>query len=280
MEYMKSRAPQQFLCYAFFLVLSGCASLPVGTPLSGAEEDAVISRFKEMIAGQGQCHCCLDADVSISFKKFVTAGAVSGYLQSKEPSRLRFEGVNPLGMTEIVAGTDGESFYLINVRQKKIYTGQASAEKIRKFVPGEFPLQTSQSWLLGHVPPGSLSISSVSRDSDTEGYWIDVSYEKWQKRGLILFDNREGVVLQNIMLDESGDVAARFTYDYDSASVSNDEGFKVVSAQCIYPRSVVIDENGNGTVRIQFKQIYSDVNFTESDFDMVHPKGFEREVIR
>ncbi len=270
----------QYLCLILLLVLSGCSSLPVGLPLAQEEYDISLGQFKKMIADQAQCPSSLDADVSISFRKVVNAGTISGYLQGKAPSFLRFEGVNPLGMTEIIAGTDGEGFQLINVRQKKIYTGKTSAEKIQRYAGGEFSLQTSYYWLIGRVPPGPLSISDLRRDPEGNGYWADIVYENWQTRSMVLFSSSEGVVLQNIVSGKKGDVLARFVYEYDTAAIDTDASFQGEGYQCRYPRSIIIDENANGIISIQFKKTYFNVEFEPSDFDMVIPKGFERKVIR
>lgn len=270
-----------YITLLFMLVLAGCSTLPAVKPLEQDEHSFAMAQFKKIIAEQGRCSCCLDADVSISFKKIIQGGTISGYLQGKEPSLLRFEGINPLGLTEILAGTDGDEFYLLNVRQKKVYTGSTSAEtKKYKYLPSQFSPQSSYYWLIGRIPPGPLTISGVSKDPDGKGYWVDIGLENGKKRSLVLFSSGEGVVLQNIVLGEKGDVLARFVYDYAPVVIKAEGRSSGDEFQCRYPENITIDANGNGALVIHFKQAYFDVNFEQRDFDMIIPDGFEREIIK
>jgi hypothetical protein len=160
-----------------------------------------------------------------------------------------------------------------------MYIGESDAQKIQKYAGGRFPLQTSYYWLIGRIPPGPLDISGVSRDPEGNGYWVDIVYEKWHARSTVLFSGPEGVVLQNIILGEEGDVLAGFIYEYAAGAADGGESPQGDGYICRYPKNITI-KNARGAIGIHFKQTYSDVEFDKNEFDIPLPKGFEKEVIK
>ena len=81
----------------FLLLSSGCATLPSTQPLAQLQQQQAETLFRETMARQQDCPCCLDAQARVSVKSLVQNGTISGFLQAKAPSFLKFTGLNPLG---------------------------------------------------------------------------------------------------------------------------------------------------------------------------------------
>jgi hypothetical protein len=265
--------------FLFAFICTGCATLPGTISLSEQERKDAGATFKSIIGQQASCPCCLDADVSVTFQKMLVEGTLPGYLQAMAPSFMKFEGVNPFGMTETVLTTDGLDFTFVNVRQQKGYLGKVDSQKLKSYSPYSFHVSAGFYWLIGRFPPGDIEILTIEGDVGGGGYWADVRYEKGEKRSLVLFGSQNELIYQNISLNRDGDVLARFSYEYNY-SAGQEEAHDDIGRQCLLPDRVIIDRNGNGTLKINFNKKYPVPEFSENDFVINIPNSFEREIFK
>ena len=112
-----------------FLFLTGCATLPGGKPVPDMEAAGVRADFYDMQSRQN-CPAGIDADVAVTFYGLLSSGSINGYLMTFPPANLRFEAVNPMGLTENILTTDGRNFSYLLIRQQVAYSGGWPAVKL------------------------------------------------------------------------------------------------------------------------------------------------------
>jgi len=188
------------------------------------------------------------------------------------PASLRFEGVNPLGLTEAILVVDGEDFTYLSVRDQQAYTGPLKAEKISRFAPDGLATSMSYYWLLGRIPPGSLGIAGVGLDQNGEGYWLDLHYASSGKRAMILFDPSQHLVKRHLVLGDNESIAADLSYEYGAAASSTDD--------CQLPSRITITKQGNGLLSLGFTKRYPTPTLDSSPFRISPPAEYKRTLVQ
>lgn len=259
----------------FLLAGSGCATLPATRPLAEMQQQQAVARFRETMARQQDCPCCLDAQVRLSLKSLVQNGTISGFVQAKTPSYLKFTGLNPLGQPMMFLVTDGTFFRYIAVPEGKGYEGLVTAAAFKKYAPQGFDPEHGFYWLAGRLAPEELRIFSVSEDPEGQGLWLELAYAVDASGGEplrrhVLFDPARQVILRHLVADPDGRVMVDVRYD-DYAPPS--EGG---SDNCRMPGLIRIHANHNGAImELALGDWLNDATFGAGDFQVDLPPGFQ-----
>ena len=260
---------------AVFLLLSvGCATLPTTRPLAELQQQQAEALFRETMARQQDCPCCLDAQVRLSLKSLVQNGTISGFVQAKAPSFLKFTGLNPLGQPMMFLATDGTFFRYVAVPEAKGYEGLVTAAAFRKYAPQGFDPAYGFYWLAGRLAPEKLRIFSVAQDPEGQGFWLELAYaaDASVGKGLrrhVLFDPTEKIIRRHLVADPDDRIMVDVRYD-DYTQVP--EGG---SDNCLLPGLVRIHANNNGAVmELTLGDWLPDASFNAGDFRVDLPPGF------
>lgn len=294
-----ARQLRRFALLCFLLMASGCATLPKSVPVQDSEADQIRREFKTMLNSQRQCPPALDADVTITVDNLLWSGTLSGYLRAMAPASLRFEGVNPLGLTEAILAVDGESFTYLSVRNQQAYSGPLTAAVLSRYAPDGLATSMSYYWLLGRISPGSLGISEIGVDRDDQGYWIDLQYTATGKQDMILFDPEQHLVKRHVVLNAHESIAADLAYEYPpqgkpaqpprpAAGIgqSTPQGgieqnqAASVAATCQMPSRITISKPGNGRLTLSFTKRYPTPALDSAPYRIIPPVEYKRTVVQ
>ncbi len=261
---------------AVFLLLSGgCATLPTTRPLAELQQQQAVALFRETMARQQDCPCCLDAQVRLSLKSLVQNGTISGFVQAKAPSFLKFTGLNPLGQPMMFLATDGTFFRYVAVPEAKGYEGLVTAAAFKKYAPQGFDPAHAFYWLAGRLAPEKLRIFSVAQDPEGQGVWLELAYaaDVSEGKGLrrhVLFDPTEKVILRHLVADPDGRIMVDVRYDdYAPASEGGLDN-------CRLPGVIRIHADNNGAVmELTLGDWLPDASFGTGDFRVDLPPGFQ-----
>lgn len=261
-------------CFLFIVsqVLIGCALLPVSVQTTSnylvnePERSELISVFKRMLARQRDCPSSVDANVTLSYKSWFNSGAVNGFLQAMSPSYIKFVAVSPLGQPLLLLSTDGDQFHFIDVGQSKVYEGPVKAETFTRYAPKGFRSEYGYYWLIGRLLPGEVAITSVTRDPEQAGYWLELSGSSSDLRSRVLFDPERLVLLCHDLLSGKGIPLTSIRY-------SNHAGQGV----CPLPGKISVETSEQqGTLTLVMAWNQTDQSSVEQDFEIDLPNGFQR----
>jgi len=253
------------------LLCSACATLPKTVAIGEGEARHVRQQFMAMLEEQRRCPAAVDADVSLSVDNALWRGTLSGSLRAQAPASLRFEGVNPLGLTEALLAVDGESFTYLSVRQQEAYLGPLQGERLTRFIPAGVALSMNYYWLLGRIPSGALGVGDIGQQTDGSGYWLDVRYTSTDERAMILFDPRQHQVNRHLLLTGAEDIAVDFTYAYPSPSSP--------AEVCPLPAQMTISQKGNGLITLSFTKRYPTPSLDAAPFQITPPADYKRIIL-
>ncbi|HCC53909.1 MAG TPA: hypothetical protein DEQ20_03140 [Desulfobulbaceae bacterium] len=264
-----------FCALVVLLFCGGCATLPATRPLAALQQQQAIALFQGTMARQQQdCSCCLDVQVRFSLKSLVQNGTISGFLQAKAPSFLKFTGLNPLGQPLMFLATDGTFFRYVSIPEGKGYEGLVTAAAFKKYAPQGFDPGQSFYWLSGRLAPEKLRIYSVAQDQEGHGLWLELSYATDILNGKgfrrhILFDPVEQVIRRHLLAAPDGSIMVDVRYsDYIQVS-------KGASGNCRLPGLVRLHSNHNGALmEIAMEDWLADASFRAGDFRVDVPVGF------
>lgn len=255
-----------------FLLSAGCATLPKSLPIDDSEAGRVRKEFNGMLQDQRKCPAVIDTDVSVMVDNAMWSGTVSGYLRAMAPSYLRFEGVNPLGLTEVLFAVDGKNFTYLSVRNQEVYLGPLKAEKIARVAPEGLAISMNYYWMLGRIPPGSLGIGGIGLDAEDAGHWLDVRYSSTDERAMVLFDSRKHLLKRHLMLDDREAVAVDFSYEYPAPAAQ--------AVPCQLPSTITIKKKGKGVIKLDFTKRYPTPPLDSAPFRITPPDEYKRIVVQ
>ena len=281
------------LCWLLLSV--GCATLPRPVPVQDGEADQVRREFRTMLNSQRQCPMALDADVTITVDNLLWSGTLSGYLRAMAPASLRFEGVNPLGLTEAILAVDGEHFTYLSVRNQQVYSGPLTASAISSYAPDGLATSMSYYWLLGRISPGTLGISDIGLDRDDQGYWLDLQYTATGKQAMILFDPKEHLVKRHVVLSAQDSIAVELAYEYSrprptpagteqsprptAAGIEQNPAASLTET-CQLPSRITISKPGNGRLNLAFTKRYPTPALDSAPFRIIPPTEYKRTIVQ
>lgn len=253
------------VCLGF--ILTGCVYSPELDPISETENQAVRARFKEMIAGQKDCHCCLDGAVKARFENFFYTGSVAGYLQAMSSSYLKFMALSPLGQPLLVLTSDGESFQYVDVAKQTEYSGSVTGQTFLKYAPIGFSPEFAYYWFTGKLRPGEVKISLTSRAQKDTRYWIELYYDDGRK-DMVLFDPVTLHIYHHLVYNEENEVLLEILYD--------DYG----QESCGLPLSITVTSLAmNTTLELKLADLMDKVSLSREDFSYTVPAAFKKEVV-
>lgn len=262
MRFFKGCLP--FVCCLF--LLSGCVTMPNLFGISRQENNEIRERFKEMVAQQHKCHCCLDGAVHVSLKNLLYSGAVSGYVQAMSPSYVKFVGVNPLGQPLAIFTTNGEQFRYVSTMEKTVYSGDVDSDTFAKYTPEGFIPTFSYYWLIGRLQPGPVLLTQVSRDAES-GYWVELLYDD-ERKALVLFDPETLQIRRHIVLTGEGKRILNILYDQYGAG------------ECEVPRHITVTSlTLDSTMEIRLDDLLEDAALSLQDFDYSPPASFKEVLV-
>ena len=245
------------------------ASLFISFTVSCGFKQEVISReevaevsllFTEMVNGQSDCHCCLDASFSANLSSLLFSGTVEGYLQSMSPGFVKMLGLGPIGQPVLILTSDGHSFRFVDVLAQKVYKGSVQSKSYKSYAPAGFQPNLLFYFLTGRLLPGDAQIAKVSRQDSA--YLFELIYQDGNK-DLLLFDAQQKVILSHVIIDEQGEQILDVEYgDYGSGV-------------CPLPREIKISSLTLGsTLTITMSEFLDAVSLDSGDFDYKVPKSF------
>ncbi len=256
-----------FILFFSLVVTGGCAYLPQTSFISEEENQAVRSRFKKMIAAQKDCHCCFDGVVKARFENFFYTGAISGYLQARSPSFLKFMALSPLGQPLIILTSDGKIFNYVDVAKQTEYFGTVSGVTFQKYAPLGFSPEFSYYWLTGKLHPGEVSLALTSREKNGKRYWLEL-YSDDGRKSLVLFDPTDMHIYHHIVYNKEGEVLLEMLYDHYGPE------------DCAMPQSVTVTTLSlNSTLHLEISDLVDNVTLSRRDFIYAVPASFHREVV-
>ncbi|MCB2184365.1 MAG: hypothetical protein KQH63_20240 [Desulfobulbaceae bacterium] len=248
--------------------LAGCATLPDTLEIAESDKERVSNKFKKMVADQTRCTCCIDAQATVSFSSIWKKGTLSGYLQAMSPSYLKFMGINPLGQPLAVFVTDGDAFRYVAVPEAADYAGDVHSAAYSKYAPEGFLPEKGFYWLIGRLYPGKIKILDVSRDGDAGGYWLEISYGN-KTKSMVLFDEKQEVLLHHIVIDENNKKILNVLYD------------AYTNGPCPLPGKITVTSLvHNSTMEIRLTDWLSDASFSQKDFTYHSPPDFKRVIVK
>jgi len=247
-------------------IVAGCAALPRTLPLPDDDASQVRRQFKTMLDEQGRCPAAIDSDVTATIDNLLWTGTLSGYLRAMAPAFVRFEGVNPLGLTEAILAVDGENFTYVSVRNQHAYLGPLKAELLDRYAPDGLATAMSYYWLLGRVPPGSLGIGEVGRDPDGQGYWVDLRYSESGKHSMILYAPEQRLIKRHLVLNGHDAISVDLDYEYPQAATTD----------CQLPSRIIIQGRGNGRINLAFTKRYPTPSLDKRPFFVIPPPDYKK----
>lgn len=268
-----------FVCCVWLFVaqiLVACSTVPALAPLPTTanytvfepERGELISAFKRMLARQRDCPPNLDAYVTLSYKSWFASGAVNGFLQAMSPSYIKFVAVSPLGQPLLLLSTDGDQFHFIDVGQAKVYEGPVKTETFSRYAPKGFSSEYGYYWLIGRLLPGQVAITSVSRDPDRQGYWLELSGSSANSRSRILFDPERLVMIRHDLLAGDG---------YSPSPLTSIRYAEHSQGVCPLPGRISVETSEQqGILTLVMAWNQTDQPYAEQDFEIDLPTGFQR----
>jgi len=254
-------------------ILSGCATLPTTLPLPGPDQQRIAMLFQEAVARRQDCDRFLDAQVQVVLKSALQGGTISGFVQAMAPSFVKFVGLNPLGQPLLMMATDGRIFHTVSVPEARWYEGEVSSPIFKKYAPERFDPGQGFYWLVGALPAEGLQVLSVEHDAESRGEWLVVAYPDEKLRRHVLFDPAEQVILRVILADADGRMVMDVRYDrYEGTGAQG----------CALPGHITVRDSGKSgaVMEITMGDWLTEVSFTESDFQINPPPGFEKVIIK
>jgi hypothetical protein len=257
------------------LMSAGCATLPATRPLAEVVQQQAVALFLETIAGQQECTCCFDAQVQLSLKSIAQNGVLSGFVQARAPSFLKFTGLNPLGQPLMILVTDGISFRYVAVAEARAYEGLITAAAFEKYAPQGFDPAHVFFWLAGRLAPGKLLIFSAAEDREGQGFWLELAYgadasEGKALRHHVLFDPNQKLILRHLVADSEGRIMLDVFYGkYAEPSQGNPDN-------CRLPGEIMIRSRNNGArMELILGDWLDDADFSPEDFRVDLPSSFQ-----
>jgi hypothetical protein len=184
---------------------------------------------------------------------------------------LRFDGLNPLGLTEVIFSTDGCQFTLVKVRERLGYRGSVTAKKIQHYAPAEFSADLV--FLLNGLLPDNekFRVWRVRGEEQSRGFWLDLEYPDSQKAIKILYHPDRQEIERVIVTPANGKDSVTVSYRYSAKSSEN---------SCPEPQSIRLDSNGSGVMSIDFSKRYPVASFKEDHFQVVVPPNYKQVTVQ
>ncbi len=281
---------------ALSVLSGGCANFapPASSPPTA---DAALARMHATFA------CGAGVQASAKFDHFGEGGRVRGeaMLFAVRPARMRMDIVSPFGVAVATLTTDGERFALADLREKRFFTGPASACNIARMTTVAVPPHVFVGLLRGEAPVLRHSADGATIAWSPRGYWVlgiagtrDAREEihiaprpdDWQKpwdqqrmRGLDVRVEQQRFVLYHAELtDHAAATTAPPREDPDGLTQALPPSGPPCGAEI--PRKIHLEVPDPETdVRFEYAQIAWNPPLPDGTFEQVAPAGLAVEVV-
>jgi hypothetical protein len=213
--------------------------------------------------------------MQLSLKSIAQNGVLSGFVQAKAPSFLKFTGLNPLGQPLMILVTDGIFFRYVAVSEARAYEGLITAAAFEKYAPQGFDPAHGFFWLAGRLAPGKLLIFSAAEDREGQGLWLELAYaadasEEKALRHHVLFDPSQKLILRHFVADPDGRIMLDVVYGKYAEAPQGKPG------HCRLPGEIMIRSRNNGArMELVLGDWLDDASFSPEDFRVDLPPSFQ-----
>jgi hypothetical protein len=253
------------------LLVSSCAGKP-WTTLVNNEENTSISRiFTEMQKRDSACPCCLDAETTIAWDGPGQDRTITGFLQFKLPSSLKFVMLNPLGQPLYALVSDGQTFQSINTTQRQHTTGTISGLAMQYNIPEALISGKWGYWLTGRLQENEAVIEAIHKDESNRGAWVTMRHQEKTalSRSHLLIQPDTRQLLVRILVDQRDETIATIVYNRQKSQDSCTPA----------PRITITDLPYGSRLDISMADILTDHNFSATNFRLKIPAEYEHQEV-
>ena len=179
------------------------------------------------------------------------------------PDRLRLDTIGPFGRVFSVIATDGEGLVFMSPGERRVYTGEPTAENISRFLPFALAVEDVVAVLLGGLPESELA-PSVSYDEE-EAALVVRTVNKSGSVSLATFDVRTLDLRRLQIIDPPPRLAA--VVDYEGWMPRDGIDFPSRISIRVPSRDVLM--------HISFKKVEPNAAIEDIVFRIPAPRGFE-----
>jgi hypothetical protein len=250
---------------------AGCARKPWRQPLN--EESTTILRqtIQKMQARDAGCIPCLDTEMRLFFKNHLQTIAVSGYLQIKQPSFVKFVSSNPFGQPLLALTSDGITFQRVSTLERSYLYGKVQSYGMHHDVPlcvlnGEWG-----AWLSGRLGATTIDIKEIRQDEQDRGVWVTSEYRNTSGpyREHLLVDPQKKLLLGRILTDMQDTILANVSYS----------SFREVGG-CQQPENIAVTDLDFGAeIRLDLTDTREVAECPEAAFSLPKPNGFAQQYL-
>jgi outer membrane biogenesis lipoprotein LolB len=154
-------------CLLAAAMASGCARPIAPPPSSPPSAEAALARMHASFA------CANAVQGNGKLDHYGQEGRVRGELMlfAARPARLRLDIVSPFGVTVATLTSDGNTFTLADLRDKRFYVGPAAACNIARLTAVPVPGHVLVDLLRGEAPVLKHDAEQATMAWDPHGYW-------------------------------------------------------------------------------------------------------------
>lgn len=270
-----ARARHLLLAIIFMVVaslFSACAT-PRWSEISPGEEAQVADIVYKMQEKSRLCPDNLDAEARVFWKTPLSNSGINGYLQLRSPSFAKLIINSPLGMVLYAFASDGQSFQILDITQRRHISGNLRTLAIRKNVPVILVQGDLFAYLTGSLPAHPLKIREITRDSSDETVWLLIdsgASNKTSDSRWLHLDIHKKRVLGYLFLDNEGSVIADISYEKMSA----------IQNGCIGPEQIttITGLQWGTEITIELRDIKTDTSFEDDDFSLPIPDSYSKQL--
>ena len=253
------------LCSAI-LLQSGCARKPWREPLSEAALPEARQLIAEIQKRDATCAPCLDTEAKIFLRSRLQNRAVSGYLQIKQPSFIKFIVSNPFGQPLLAFASDGVNFQKVSTPDSLYMNGHVLSFVLKNDLPIALVNGQWGAWLTGRLGGNALNSKKIQEDEHKRGFWFTTEYQtpagKYHEH--LLVNPQTKTLLGRILTDQKENVLADVLYT----------GRRDV-AGCSQPESIKITQlDFNSEIEMSLTDIQKVDGCTAGDFSLKRPEDF------
>ncbi len=233
--------------------------------------------FYQMQNRDNHCDCCIETDIIITLSTLMEKKAIAGFLQTMEPSSVKFVTTNPLGQPLFALVTKDRTFQSVNIPHYLYQKGRLDSFLLYNGVPLSL---FSNNWLInltGQLPQGNVEILEIRKDRKERGVWFNIRFDDGKKKVMnhLLIDIEQQRLLARMINTEKHG----FDDDEETAAIIYYEDWKS-DTTCPIPTTLQISEFAFGSeITLQLSNISSATKLNENDFTINSPPGFTHQIL-
>jgi len=257
------------------LTIQGCAGKPWTDPLGETESKTVKTIFSQMQDREAHCSCCQEADITMSWNTPLTKKSIGGFLETRQPSSIKFIMTNPLGQPVFAMVTSNLSFQSINTVYRTYQSGGLNSLLLYHDAPQSLLSSNWATYLMGRLGQGPAEIVATRNDKEKRGVWLTIRFSDGDKirKSHLLID----MVNKRLL--------ARMISQWQVGDNDNEESVAIIhyddwlpDNSCPIPTKLRISEYSLGAeLNVQLSKISTDVQLNFDNFKINPPPGYLRQ---